>query len=146
MIMNRRQRGVTLIELMTVVVVISILASIAVPTYRRYLIRAQRSDAMTSLLKVATNEEKFQLQNGAYTTSLTGTGTTGLGMGSATSDRGFYALTVATTTTGYTATATPVAGGAQASDTTCATFTVNESGVKRAQNSGGTDKTTECWK
>ena len=144
--MYRRQRGVTLIELMVVMIVIAILASVAIPSYRRFVLRAQRSDAMTGLLKVATAEEKFQLQNGAYTTSLTGTGTSGLGMASATSERGFYTLSVATTATGFTATATPVAGGPQASDTTCATFTVNESGTKRALNSGSTDKTTECWR
>jgi len=142
--MYRRQRGVTLIELMTVVVVISILASVAIPTYRRYIVRAQRSDAMTALLRLATAEEKFQLQNGAYTTSLTGAGS--LGLPATTSERGFYSLSVQTTATGFTATAQPVAGGAQASDTTCATYTVNESGTKRATNSGGTDKTTECWR
>jgi type IV pilus assembly protein PilE len=144
--MYRRQKGVTLIELMTVVVVISVLASIAIPSYRRYMLRAQRSDAMTSLLRVATAEEKFQLQYGSYATNLTATGASGLGLPAATSDRGYYSLTVVTTATGFTATATPVSGGAQASDTTCASFTVTESGTKRATNSGGTDKSTECWR
>ncbi len=39
---GRRQRGVTLLELMAVVSILAILASVAVPTYRRYLIRSQR--------------------------------------------------------------------------------------------------------
>ena len=69
--MRKSQSGVTLIELMTVMVVIGILTAIAVPSYRRYLIRAQRSDASTALLRVQTSEEKFYLQKGAYTLDLT---------------------------------------------------------------------------
>jgi len=44
------QRGVTLMELLTVIVILGILASIAFPSYRTYLIRAQRAEAKTALL------------------------------------------------------------------------------------------------
>jgi type IV pilus assembly protein PilE len=47
-----RQRGVTLLELMTVVMIIGVLASVAIPTYRSYLLRAQRTDATAALLRV----------------------------------------------------------------------------------------------
>lgn len=144
-----RARGVTLLELMTVVVIIGILATVAVPTYRNYLIRAQRSDATTALLRLATAQEKHLLQYGVYVTdtaSVPNTPATG-GLGIATtSEHGFYSLAVAPTATGYTATATPIVGGGQHSDTECATLTVNESGTKSATNTGGTDTTGKCFR
>jgi type IV pilus assembly protein PilE len=144
--MRKSMKGVTLIELLTVVVVIGILAAIAVPSYRAYLIRAQRSDASTALLRLQAAEEKFFLQNNAYTTKLPDAPTAG-GLGlSDTSDRGFYALAVNLTATGYDATAIPVAGKGQADDTKCTTFKVNEIGKKTATNSGGADTTSDCWR
>jgi type IV pilus assembly protein PilE len=41
----KKMRGVTLVELMVVIAVIGTLAAIAIPSYRRYLIRSQRSEA-----------------------------------------------------------------------------------------------------
>src|SRR5210317_1723482 len=64
-------RGVTLIELMIVVVVISILAVIAYPNYREFVARAKRNEAKAALLKIATNQERFYLQNNTYTCDMT---------------------------------------------------------------------------
>src|SRR6185369_10627239 len=95
--MRKTEKGVTLVELLTVVTVLGILAAIAVPSYRRYLIRAQRSDATTALLRVQSAEEKYFLQFGAYTTDLTSKPSSGgLGLVSSNSERGFYALAVST--------------------------------------------------
>ena len=38
-------KGITLIELMIVIVIVGILASISIPTYRGYMQRARRADA-----------------------------------------------------------------------------------------------------
>jgi type IV pilus assembly protein PilE len=54
-----RERGVTLLELMAVVVIIGILASIAIPSYRSYLLRAQRTGGTAALLRIAAAQEKF---------------------------------------------------------------------------------------
>ncbi len=146
--MRKSQSGVTLMELLTVMVVIGILTAIAVPSYRRYLIRAQRSDASTALLRVQTSEEKFYLQKGTYSTDLTSAPKDGgLGIG-ATSERGFYDLKVDPTPTGYTATAKPNSTkGGQADDKTCGTFSVSETGIKKALDPDGTtDRTAECWR
>jgi type IV pilus assembly protein PilE len=145
--MRKSEKGVTLIELMTVMLVLGILSAIAIPSYRRYLIRAQRSDATTALLRLQTAEEKYLLQYGSYTSDLTAVPTSGgLGLASANSERGFYVLEVKPGGTGYSATAKPISGNGQSDDTKCAVFTVTEIGKKTAADTGGTDRTTECWR
>jgi type IV pilus assembly protein PilE len=68
--MYRKMRGVTLLELMIVVVIIGILAAIAYPNYRQYVARAKRTEARAALLKIAVNQERFYLQNNTYTTNM----------------------------------------------------------------------------
>jgi type IV pilus assembly protein PilE len=64
-------RGITLIELMIVVVVIGIMAAIAYPNYREFVSRAYRNEAKAALLQIATNQERFYLQNNSYTCDMT---------------------------------------------------------------------------
>jgi type IV pilus assembly protein PilE len=137
-----------LLELMAVVVIIGILASIAIPSYRTYVLRAQRADATTALLKIAAAQEKFYLQNNTYTTTV---GSGGLNLGNGSSERGWYTLTIAAPTgftigTAYVATATATSGQAQINDTDCRTFTIRETGERGAANSGGTSNTPTCWR
>ena len=61
-------RGVTLLELMIVVVIIGILTAIAYPNYREFAARAKRNEARALLLEIATVEERFYLQNSRYGT------------------------------------------------------------------------------
>jgi type IV pilus assembly protein PilE len=144
---NANSRGFTLIELMITILVIGVLAAIAIPSYRSYLLRAQRSDATAALLRIATSQEKYFLQYNTYATQLTGAPPAGLNL-VATSDHGKYNLAIqgGAGVNGFTAQATPAAGGGQTDDTKCVTFTVNQSGVRTALDSGGADNTQECWR
>ena len=64
----RRMQGVTLLELMIVVVIIGILAAISYPSYRNFTDRAKRNEAKAILLEIAQNQERFYLQNNTYGT------------------------------------------------------------------------------
>jgi prepilin-type N-terminal cleavage/methylation domain-containing protein len=64
--LRARSQGMTLIELMIVVIVVAILGTVAVSSYRSYLIRANRTEARMALLRVQAAQEKFFLQNNRY--------------------------------------------------------------------------------
>lgn len=62
----RYSRGVTLTELLIVIVIVGILGAIAYPNYREFTARAKRTEAKTILLEIAQNQERFYLQNNRY--------------------------------------------------------------------------------
>jgi len=144
-----RQRGVTLLELMTVVMIIGVLASIAIPSYRSYLMRAQRSDATAALLRLAAAQEKFYLQNNRYATNAEIAAGPPAGLGIPRTEHNFYTLSLAAgldNTLQFLATATPVAAGPQAKDAGCATFTIDQQGTRGAKDSSNAVKTESCWR
>ena len=67
--MKRAQKGFTLIELMIVVAIIGIVASVAIPAYTNYIIRSQVAEGvnMTTVAKIAA-AEYFQT-HGVFATS-----------------------------------------------------------------------------
>lgn len=150
-LLAKRVGGITLIELMIVVVVVSILAAIAVPSYRAYLIRAQRSDARAALVKIQAAQERFLLQQNRYAEDdeLTTAPPGGLGQLRET-ENGFYSIRIdagaGDPSTTYVLVATPVAGRGQQDDDKCAEFSIDQSGIKRAENAGGTETTRDCWR
>lgn len=143
---GKTQAGVTLIELMTVILVLGIIASIAVPSYRSYLIRANRSDAKSALMQLQVAQEKYYLQFNKYTKDVTGAPPAGLGL-SSTTPNGYYEITVPILGAGdqtYTAYATPIAGKGQQDDKKCNIFTITDTGQRNIKD-GTSDKET-CWR
>jgi type IV pilus assembly protein PilE len=150
MILKHRQQGVTLIELVTVMVIVGILAAVAIPSYRSYVTRSQRSDAKDAVLALATQQEKHYLQCNAYATVIDTATNCGAGelQSVDASKNGWYALATGSADTAlvFTATATAVNGENQWQDTECRSFTVNQAGVRSALDAGGADNTAECWR
>jgi len=60
------EKGFTLIELMIVVAIIGILASIAIPQFSAYRARAFNSSAVADLRNIATGEEAYYIDNQTY--------------------------------------------------------------------------------
>lgn len=137
-----QENGFTLMELMIAIVVVAILTSIAIPTYNQQIQKSRRTEAQIALVEMANLEEQFFSNNFHYSTTLS------LLPYAATTDggSGYYRLSVASPSgRSFTITATPVAGKAQADDTSCTTFTLTNLGVKGATKSGGADNTANCW-
>jgi len=59
--------GFTLIELMITVTIVAILAAIAYPSYRNYVMRGQVVDATNGLTAMAANMERYYQDNRTYT-------------------------------------------------------------------------------
>jgi type IV pilus assembly protein PilE len=134
--MRKYMRGITLTELMIVVVIIGILATVAYPNYREFVARAKRTEAKSMLLQVASMQERFYLQNNSYTTNLTS-------LGFATtpnqvSDSGSYRLTVtAAGPNDFTAQVVYLNADAEAGK--CATFQIDGRGTKTSA------PLADCW-
>lgn len=129
----RPERGFTLIELMITIVIVAIIVAIAFPSYSEYVQRSRRSDGTSALSRATMVMESCRSDLASYTGCA--------GRVAATSDEGFYNITVAVTSSSYTLTATAL--GVQAQDVRCNTLTLDSQGTKGY--TGSAPDVATCW-
>ncbi len=130
-----RWQGFTLMELLIVIAIVGIIASIAYPSYQGSVMKSRRADATSALLKLQMDQEKHRANNPTYAASVTAAD--GLNWLSATTENGYYTIAImANNAIGFTATATAVIGKSQENDTGCTTITVDQDGAAGV---------LECW-
>ncbi|KRG88124.1 pilus assembly protein PilE [Stenotrophomonas daejeonensis] len=127
------QAGFTLIEIMIVVVIIAVLASIAYPSYQRHVIKSRRAAVEACL------QQHAQLMERHYTTNLTYVGAAAPSCEANLTK--FYAVGFdgAVAARSYTIRAVPTSSQP---DSSCGTLTLNAQGVRTKSGSG---TVAECW-
>jgi type IV pilus assembly protein PilE len=124
----------TLLELVTVIAIVGILLSIALPSYRSYLLRVHRSEAVHSLLEIAGCQERVFAMHGRYDT------TRCLDL-----DLDHYAIRMEpleeSETLVFTAWADPI--GSQQADR-CGSLGLDQSGLRQVSGEGADPG--KCWR
>jgi type IV pilus assembly protein PilE len=131
-------RGVTLIELMVVVVIIGILVAIAYPGYQSQLQKTRRADGKAALLNEAQRLERCFTRYNTYAHADCDVAAA-LVAGVFSPDRWYLVTDSAPAATSYALVATPQ--GAQAGDAQCLNLTLNNRGVRTATGA----VPANCW-
>lgn len=146
--MKKIAKGFTLIEVMIVVAIIGILATIAVPSYQDYIRRSRRAEVQTIMLEIQMLQEKWRASNVLYG-CFTGNNNMQMQVCPAAPvdfTTPFYAVRIgrnlanpnATPTgTEYLITATATAGTSQAADTGCNIMRLDQNNNRAEPN---------CWR
>lgn len=94
-----RNRGFTLVELMIVVIIVGILASLAIGNYSRIVEKGRAAEAKKIMSLVRQQEFTYYLENNRYTTAINQLGFSDLPTGSCSGNFSFqYGVTLGGTT------------------------------------------------
>lgn len=143
--MKKITRGFTLIEVMIVVAIIAILASVALPSYQEYILRARLVEGTNELSTLRARMEQYFQDNRTY--AATGVAPNVftppcLPAVPARAKAGTFTVECAAadlTATTYIITATG------SSSTASFTYTVNEQGIRATTGSSWGHTSTTCW-
>ena len=142
--MKSRNEGFTIIEIMIVIAVVAILAAIAIPSYRDYILRGKLVDAHNALSDFRVRQEQFYQDNRRYD----GAGLGGCGAATPTSKYFTFGCVPDGTTPSQTYVAT--ATGIAAQGTGGFAFTINEANarattVSAPASTNGWSSNGACW-
>lgn len=140
----KKQKAFTLVEVMIVVAILGILAVIALPSYQRHIINANRTDAQAKMLEIAGLLENNYTQRGEYNAAFitnmnADTNYNRHPEGVANNARRYIiSIAAANSNQTYTITATPQTQGRQNTDS-CQNLTLDNFYSKGQSGSGN------CW-
>lgn len=128
--------GITLIELMIVVVILGILAAVAYPSFQEQVRKSRRADGKAVLMETAQQLERCYTRFGRYNDA-------GCGVAlPADSAEGYYSVSAgALTASSFTLNAAPQ--GDQANDARCGTLRLTSTGLQGSQ--GADTDANDCW-
>ena len=146
----RNSHGFTLIEVMIVVAIVGILASVAYPSYMGQVRKSRRAEAVVTVAKIQQAQERWRANCPFYAGSISaantgcpttgGAPTSGLAISPDSGARYTYALSNVAQSA-YILIATAVPGSSQARDTVCTPLTITV-----ANGNATTDSTqATCW-
>ncbi|AEB27906.1 type IV pilin protein [Francisella hispaniensis] len=131
------KKGFSLVELMVVIAIIAILASIGIPMYNNYILRNHRSEATSELLSAASAADNFEIRFGSFPS-----GSDINSFYHENTQNNYYHLSYCSGDSeclGVSYVITAVAQGSQTADTPCRNIEIEVNG-------GIVNKTpTECW-
>jgi len=137
--------GFSMIEVFVALVLISILATMAYPSYTDSVRRSRRSDAMVTLMTLQLAQERRRAANPDYAIDLADLDRQMEG-GDYSSNDGYYRLALSSgdPTINYVITATPL--GTQQQDA-CVFFAVTQDGpdIRTESNGMTADEKRTCW-
>ncbi len=134
-------KGFSFIELLIVLMIISILSTLAYPSYHEYIVRAHRMNARLALLDLACRMEGYFGQHHTYKTATIGNGKLTDVLSTSLSPEGWYTLSFTElTNTTYTLKATPI----KMQDPICGSLTLSSLGIKGI-STASTSRITQCW-
>ncbi|MBS0451672.1 MAG: type IV pilin protein [Proteobacteria bacterium] len=136
---RRPGRAFTLIEMLIVLVLVAILASVALPSYNAYLRRAHRAKARSALLQAAHRLEREATASGSFANAEVPEALSSVPGGQYAISRQ-PPLDAVDAASRFMLRATPQ--GAQADDA-CGTFTLSSTGERGLQ--GNQAKVADCW-
>jgi len=123
-------------ELMIVIAIVGILAAVSLGFYGNYITDANRTDARMALTQTAASLEKCKALYSIYNSV-----NCNVGFPVASNDGLYSVAATAISNAAFLLTATPVAGGYQASDLDCTSLTLTSTGIE----SGTGNNITKCW-
>ncbi len=141
--LQKVQAGFTLIELMIVVVVISLLSFIALPSYTETTRKTKRADGIAAMMEIAQALERCYTSYGKYNSAKCTAKVNNVVIANAAkvlSVKKEYEITIVSTDSTYTLTGVPKTAS-QLKDLKCTSFILDNTGKKSAT---GTDS-TKCW-
>lgn len=137
-----KQRGFSLMEMMVVVAIIGIVAAVAMPAYGKYVLETRRATATACMNELAQFMER--VYTGSMNYSQSNGAPTVLPQTSCRVDLDdFYTFSLNAAAQTFLLTAAPK--GPQLKDTSCATLTLNQAGIRTAAGASAAAIVRKCW-